>query len=273
MGTKTLKYFFAAATLILSGCAVLQKPIPPKNWVYRENMVFVAGGTFLMGSDAGYEDELPFHEVTLSPFWIGKYQVTQNEWAEVMGVNLSKFKGGNRPAEQMTWLEAVEYCNRRSIRESLKPCYTIIRDSVHCDWSANGYRLPTEAEWEYAARGGELSVGFTYSGSDDLGSVAWYNENSKDKTHEVGKKPPNELGIFDMSGNVFEWCWDWYDKDYYENSPGLDPRGPEIGTHRMLRGGSWDFYYNCCRVSFRNFCFTPYNWNNYVGFRVVRAGL
>ena len=271
MAKRIIYYWLASLILILSGCASQKNTHPPATDSNLESMVFVEGGTFMMGSDDGYPDELPIHEVTLSPFWIGKYQVTKDAWMKIMAIEPSEIKDGNLPMEQISWLQAIEYCNQRSIHEDLTPCYIITRDSVFCDFNANGYRLPTEAEWEYAARGGKKSAGFIYSGSNDHDNVAWHDGNSQNKSHAVGTKKANELGIYDMSGNLFEWCWDWYDKDYYEKSPGSNPKGPETGTHKVLRGGSWHHFHPFCRVSFRNYYYTPYYWNIDVGFRVVRT--
>ena len=172
-----------------------------------KNMVYVEGGTFMMGatseqgSDA-YDREKPAHQVTLSSFSIGKYEVTQEEWEAVMGSNPSYFKGKKLPVEKVSWDNCQKF-----IRKLNK-------------LTGKQFRLPTEAEWEYASRGGSMSRGYKYAGGNDLGSVAWYDGNSDNKTHEVGKKQPNELGLYDMSGNVWEWCqdwyWDWYGK--YGNS-------------------------------------------------------
>ena len=234
-------------------------------------MIEVTGGTFQMGSNYGDEDEKPVHQVTVSSFLIGKYEVTQAEWQEVMGTNPSEWKGDNLPVENVTWFEAVDYCNRLSSREGLTPCYSGSGESITCDWSANGYRLPTEAEWEFAARGGNQSNHHVYSGSGTIGSVAWYESNSSDRTHSVGSKNKNELGIHDMSGNVWEWCWDWYDSGYYAKSPGLDPRGAGSGSCRVLRGGSWNYDDYYCRVANRGNYYGPVLRFNDDGLRLARA--
>ena len=236
--------------------------------VISKNMVFVEGGAFQMGSNE-YSREKPIHSVTVSSFFIGKYELTQKEWQEVMGNNPSYFKGDNRPVEKVTWYDAVEFCNKLSEKEGLTPAYTINGDNVSCNWSANGYRLPTEAEWEYAARGGNKSRNYRYSGSNTVGDVAWYSSNSRSQTHDVGTKAANELGIYDMSGNVWEWSWDWYDDSYYSSSPSSNPRGPNSGSYRVLRGGSFhnDDY---CRVAHRGYNSPGYSYSN-LGFRLVRT--
>jgi len=251
-------------------------------------MIIVQGGSFQMGSNDGEDDENPVHEVTVSPFMIGKYPVTQKEWQDVMGSNPSNWKDNDLPVESISWYDAIVYCNKRSIMEGLTPCYSIsgntdpnrwgtvptsdnsIWDAVSCDWSANGYRLPTEAEWEYAARGGNKSKGYKYSGSNELGSVAWYGDNSGSKTHSVGGKQANELGIYDMTGNIWEWCWDWYDSGYYSKSESRDPRGSGSGSYRLLRGGAWGSSAALCRVSNRGDG-DPYLSVIDVGFRLCRA--
>ena len=257
-------------------------------------MVFVEGGSFMMGSN--FDDiEKPVHKVTVSSFYMGKYEVTQKEWRDVMGYSTSYFKGDDKPVENVSWYDVIEYCNQRSLREGLNPCYTIdkskkdsnnsnsgdeLKWSVSVNWQANGYRLPTEAEWEYAARGGIKSKGYTYSGSNDIGSVAWYTVNSYDKgqnhpdygTHKAGTKAANELGIYDMSGNVWEWCWDWYDSGYYAKSQSSDPIGAGSGSYRVLRGGSWINAGLLCRVSNRFSGYGVPDDSGYgVGFRVSRA--
>ncbi len=216
-----------------------------------EGMIFVKGGSFQMGSNDSNSDEKPIHSVTVSDFYIGKYEVTQKEWKAVMGSNPSNWKGDNLPVERVSWYDAVEFCNKKSEMEGLQKCYSGSGKNITCDFTKNGYRLPTEAEWEYAARGGNKSKGYKYSGSNNIGDVAWYTSNSGSKTHPVGTKRSNELGIYDMSGNVWEWCWDWYDENYYSISPGSNPRGPNSGKFAVLRGGSWCFYAYYCRVAVR----------------------
>jgi len=183
--------------------------------------VFVKGGCFDMGDSAGEDDEKPVHEVCVDDFYIGKYEVTQGQWKKIMGNKPSKFKGSQRPVEQVSWNDVQKFIEKLNRLSGKK------------------YRLPTEAEWEYACRGGTKSQGYKYCGSDNPDEVAWYDKNSNGATIAVGKKKPNELGIYDMSGNVWEWCQDWYDKAYYNWSPKDNPQGPDDGSGRVIRGGSW----------------------------------
>jgi len=245
-------------------------------------MVPVPGGSFQMGDTdgGGYDNERPVHMVTLSAFSIGKYQVTQALYQSVTGNNPSKFKGVNLPVENVNWYEAIEFCNKLSEGEGLQPAYTIksrtpaadypIRSAtVIADWSKNGYRLPTEAEWEYAAKGGNGSPGnFMYSGSNNKDKVAWYQGNSGGTTHEVGKKEPNGLGLYDMSGNVREWCWDW--SGSYSISAQTDPTGASSGSYRVFRGGDWCVSVSSARSAYRG-SGSPSHWYNSQGFRLVRS--
>jgi len=265
-----------------------QESVAHFGWL-PDNMVFVEGGSFMMGSNDGDDNEKPVHPVTVSTFWIGKYEVTQKEWTEMIGSNPGRDYevGDNYPVYYVSWYDILRYCNLRSIAEGLTPCYTISGntnpanwgavptslnatwDVAICNWNANGYRLPTEAEWEYAARGGTKSIGYAYAGSNDLNNVGWYDSNSGSRMHEVGLKTPNELGIHDMSGNVWEWCWDWYDS--YSSESYHNPTGPDSGSRRMLRGGDWQWFDLFCLVSYR--CpFPPSGIDNlYYGFRLCRA--
>ncbi|MDD3535654.1 MAG: SUMF1/EgtB/PvdO family nonheme iron enzyme [Candidatus Cloacimonetes bacterium] len=244
------------------------------------NGIYVSGGTFHNGTS----------NVTLSSFYISKYETTQSEYQAVMGTNPSYFGGNpNHPVERVSWFNAVEYCNRRSMQEGLTPCYSYgtngtnpsnwpsgwntNRDNhinVSCNWTANGYRLPTEMEWMFAAKGGNQSQGYTYSGSNNYNAVAWHSSNSGSTTHTVGTKRPNELGIYDMSGNVWEWCWDIYGS--YPSSSSTNPHGATSGSVRVVRGGSWYYHAVNCNVSYRIGYAATYG-NGDIGFRCVRVSL
>ncbi len=222
-----------------------------------DNMVRVEGGTFTMGatSEQGKEafaGEKPKHSVTLSGFYIGRFEVTRREWEAVMGTNPNAgvFEGDNRPVQNISWDDCqvfIEKLNKLTGRT---------------------FRLPTEAEWEYAARGGKLSQGYKYAGSNVVGDVAWYLDNSSLSTHNVGTKRPNELGLYDMSGNVQEWCADWYND--YKSEAQTDPRGPSAGTDigHVIRGGYWGLQGRFTRVSYRDGQ-PPSNHNSGLGFRLA----
>lgn len=236
-----------------------------------EGMVYIQGGAFKMGSDKGSSaGERVIHKVTLSSFYMGKYEVTQEEWRAIMGYNRSASRGARTPVHSINYAEVIEYCNKRSRKEGLNPCYTIDGDNITCDFRANGYRLPTEAEWEYAARGGLQSRDYKYSGSNNIDEAAWYGKNSRARPHPVGQKKPNELGFYDMSGNVWEWCWDWFDYNYYTNSPALNPTGPHSGVLRLARGGEWGRDEENSLSTYRFMC-EPHMVFRMVGFRVVRT--
>ena len=205
-----------------------------------------------MGDSYGSSDEKPVHKVTVGDFYIGKYEVTQAEWKAVMGNNPSKFKGDDLPVANVSWNDIQKFLKKLNKLTG----YT--------------YRLPTEAEWEYAARGGNKSKGYKYAGSNDVDKVAWHYANSGNKTHPVGTKQPNELGIYDMSGNVWEWCNDWYYEKYYKISPTNNPTGLLRGEQRVLRSGSWNYSNYGCRVADRSLNYPPSSYS-YSGFRLVRA--
>ncbi|GHT78352.1 hypothetical protein FACS1894130_04760 [Spirochaetia bacterium] len=233
-----------------------------------EDFVFIQGGTFTMGSPASEPnhavDETQ-HQVTVSGFFMGKYEVTQEEYAEVMGTNPSKFKGPNLPVETVRWFDAVEYCNKRSQREGLTPAYTIRGTAVTWDRNANGYRLPTEAEWEFACRAGTTE---SYYSERTVNNAGWYADNSRRKAHPVGKKQVNAWGLYDMYGNVWEWCWDWY--GWYDGMAQTDPVGLVSGSHRVRRGGSWSSRGGyMLRSAYRGYG-TPSIRDSDIGFRLVR---
>ena len=176
----------------------------------------------------------------------------------------------NHPINQITWEEAVAYCNWLSKSQKLQPAYSKNGPNYVCDFKANGYRLPTEAEWEYAAKGGSLSKGTKYSGSDDADKIAWHKANSNKTPHIIGTKAPNELGIYDMCGNVWEWCWDWYNSEYYKREGSNNPVGPEMGEKRTVRGGSWDSNLSYLRPANRISTY-PSKTHEFYGFRIARS--
>ncbi len=239
-------------------------------YLKNNNLIYVQGGTFQMGSNDGSPDEKPIHSVTVSDFYIGQYEITQKEWKALMGSNPSNWKGDKLPVEHVGWRLAAEFCNKKSENEGLQKCYSGSGRNITCNFNANGYRLPTEAEWEYAARGGNKSKGYKYSGSNNIGHVAWYKSNSNHKPHPVGGKQPNELGIYDMSGNVLEYCNDYYGSDYYSKSTDKNPRGSSSRSFHSVRGGSWYCDANRCRVAYRE---DGNGWskNTTRGFRLVRS--
>ena len=212
-------------------------------------MILLPGGTFAMGAAAGEDDEAPPHQVTLTPFAIDKYEVTQAQFAALEIPDPSHFKDPNRPVEQVRWSDAAKFCNLRSVEDDLEPCYDEF--TFECNFEASGYRLPTEAEWEHAARADTEADSSLGSSSERIGGFACYSGNSRKKTGLVGKKKPNAWGLHDMQGNVLEWCHDVYSADYYEVSPKHDPLGPMEGKKRVLRGGSWKAGISGCRVSAR----------------------
>ncbi|PID30868.1 MAG: hypothetical protein CR982_00685, partial [Candidatus Cloacimonadota bacterium] len=245
-----------------------------ENEIVNRDFVFVESGSFSMGDhfNEGEGDELPVHSLAINSFFISKYEVTQKLYVSIMGNNPSYFPGEDRPVEQVSWFDAVEFCNKLSELEGLEKCYNLSDSIISCDLTKNGYRLPTEAEWEYAARGGVSHTDdFRYSGchqNSELGDYAWYKGNSGSKTHDVGTKLPNQLGIYDMSGNVWEWCNDWYSSTYYATLPSNNPQGPESGTKRVGRGGGWGNAPSGCRVANRS-DYAPTGSDRYLGFRLV----
>lgn len=278
---RLLIFLLIAIMFVVSACS--QEKTDKNN-----SLVFVKGGAF-KNTKSNYYGK----DVILSDFYIGKYEVTQKEWVEVMGSNPSQFIGDNMPVEMVSWYDAVEYCNKRSIKEGLEPYYNIdknkkdpnnqsdydnIKWTVTINAGANGYRLPTEAEWEYAAGGGQMSKSYTYSGSNNADEAAWnwrnagdqylsgdWNwpiiENNNSKTKAVGGKKPNELGLYDMSGNVREWCWDWYGDDLDYSSG---------GSYRVVKGGGWVGDIHSIELSFRG-KFEANGFGADQGFRVSRG--
>ena len=233
------------------------------------DLCLVQSGKFKMGSISADDMEAyPQHDVTISKsFYVSKYEITQNQYKKVMNsTNPSNplQYGDNKPVNQVTWLQAVQFCNNLSKMENLTPCYTISGNSVTCNFNADGYRLPTEAEWEYAAKGGINA--WTYG---QLDNIAWNAENSGNFLQDVGKKTPNAFGLYDMIGNAFEWCWDIYDSQYYAHSPSTDPKGPNSGNDRVYRGGAFDETSTCNSV-LRQSGSSDGILNFDLGFRVVR---
>ncbi|MDR1311554.1 MAG: formylglycine-generating enzyme family protein [Burkholderiaceae bacterium] len=218
--------------------------------------VLIPAGEFMMGSadddpDAD-KDEKPAHRVTISqPFYLGRYEVTQAQWEAVTGKNPSKFKGRSNPVGNVSWNDVQEFIERLNRKEGTKK-----------------YCLPTEAEWEYAARAGTTTQYSFGNDKGNLGQHAWYKDNSGHKTHPVGQKQPNPWGLYDMHGNVWEWVQDWYDEIYYAKSSASDPRGPSEGSNRVLRGSSWDYDARSLRSAFRSY-YSPEDRNECYGFRLA----
>lgn len=222
-----------------------------RDWIFDINgvqfkMVRVEGGEFMMGAtaeqgDDAWDNEKPKHKVSLDSFYIGETQVTQALWKAVMGNNPSNWKGDNLPVEDISWNDSQEFI--RKINQL----------------TGRTFALPTEAQWEYAARGGKNSKGYKYAGSNNLSEVAWFGDV---RTYPVAQKKPNELGLYDMSGNVWEWCNDWYDSGYYQSSPQHNPQGPISGDRRVMRGGCWLDFALYCRVSHRINCDPDYHGNS-----------
>ena len=209
-------------------------------------MVLIPAGSFTKGSSSGYDDAKPPHKVAVDAFWMDRTEVTQEHFDTLQLSNPSHFEGAKLPAEQVTWAQAAAFCNARSKAEHLEPCYN--EDTCACDFTKNGYRLPTEAEWEYAARAdGEAAYTF---GADArrLGGHAWFSENAMKRTHAVAQKRANAWGLFDMHGNVSEWCNDVYAPDTYAKSSDKNPQGPASGKRYCLRGGAWNSSADAVRV-------------------------
>ncbi len=240
-------------------------------------MISLPGGEFMMGSLQGSSDERPPHTVRVSAFAIDKFEVTQELLAKVQLPNPSHWQDSpKKPMERVRWRDAKQYCNERSLLEGLQPCYNEKTMDWDCDYGANGYRLPTEAEWEYAARAGTEGP-YEFGPADKLRQYAWFAANADQKTHPVGQRKPNRWGLYDLYGNVSEWCEDIYLAGYPKDGPAVDPRGPANSGNdvkRVIRGGSWKSSPEACRSTARqgeltgdsDACFST----DYCGFRCVR---
>ena len=246
------KIFIALFAIAVFPMALFTEESAGKN--SSSDFVFVEGGTFYMGNPEGKINQR--HQETVESFYICTHEVTQKEYREVTGKNPSSFKGDSKPVESVSFYDAIEYCNKLSEKEGLEPCY---KKNINGEWTqdknADGYRLPTEAEWEYAARGGNKSNGYIYSGSNDIEKTGWYGSNSGEKTHDVMTKSPNELGLYDMSGNVFEWCTGSFGK---------------TDDDRIIRGGTFYASKLFCLTYYRSW-FNPADSHIMLGFRVVRG--
>jgi len=247
-------------------------PVPATPAVVDTNvMVLIAGGTFTMGDPD--EVDAPPHPVTVGAFWMDRYLVTQEQYQALMGSNPSRWKGPRNPVEQVRWWDAVKFCNQRSVAEGFRPCYDL--QTFQCDFQANGYRLPTDAEWEFACRAGTTTAYFFGDQPARLGDYGWFEQNAGGHPRPVGQKRPNPWGLYDMVGNVWEWCHDYYAVDYYASAPLQDPHGPAAGPNRVLRGGAWRFSADNSRSGYRysespgepDVCF---GYDIY-GFRCVRS--
>lgn len=236
-------------------------------------MVTVAAGCFLMGSETGDADERPVHRVFIDGYRIGKYVVTQAMWKRTMGQLPCKIRqvDAQLPIVEISWYDAIEFCNRLSYQHALNSCYSSTGGNVTCDFDADGFRLPTESEWEYAARGGAESNDYLYAGSHIPDEVAWYVRNSSRQLHQVGQKKPNGLGLYDMSGNVYEYCWDPYGP--YPTTEVRNPTGYQqkvVKAHRVIRGGnSFGLPYRIRVSSRRRYGYMGYT-HDFIGFRIVK---
>ena len=274
---KCTNYALTLACLMLCTaflCGAEGPPAEPKEIATPSGveMVLLPGGKFTMGDEDGEVDE-PEHEVSVGPFYIDKCEVTQEEFERVVGENPSKVKGRQNPVEQVRWSDAVRYCNERSRADGLEPAYDL--KTWQCRFDANGYRLPTEAEWEYAARAG-TNTAYHFGNPDAmLKQHAWFKPNAGGKPRPVRQRKPNAWGLYDMLGNVWEWCNDFYKVDYYLETPKQDPKGPAAGEKKVLRGGCWSSNPDSCRSAYRynenpGYTDACFGYDIY-GFRCVRG--
>ena len=266
-----------AAAALLSGCGQKDTAPPPADDTLVKTacgmtMVKIPGGEFIMGANDGPIDVKPAHPVKVDGFLMDQTLVPQEVYEKLMGTNPSRRKNPKNPVEQATWTAAVKFCNARSAQEGLTPCYNL--KTWECNFSANGYRLPTEAEWEYACRAGTTTKYFFGDNDEQLKIYGWFQDNSESKPHIVGQKKPNPWQLYDMAGNLWEWCNDYHGTKYYRDSPRDNPRGPSQGEKRVLRGGAWSsspdnctsFARNCDESGATDICLTM----DSSGFRCVR---
>jgi formylglycine-generating enzyme required for sulfatase activity len=216
-------------------------------------MVLIPGGEFTMGNDA-QQDASPPHQVTVSPFYMDRFEVTQELYERIMGKNPARRKGEQNPVERVRWTDALKFCNARSAEEGLTPCYDL--ETWTCDFTADGYRLPTEAEWEYACRAGSTGDYYFEGDAEQFAAHGWSRDNARRKHHPVGEKEPNGFGLYDMPGNVREWCNDWYAPDAYTAEHATDPHGPTSGEKTVLRGGAFSCSAESC-TSWARYCDDP----------------
>jgi formylglycine-generating enzyme required for sulfatase activity len=233
-------------------------------------IVEIRGGKFIMGEKS--EVDAPPHEVEVTSFCMDKNLVTQEQYERVMGDNPSRWKGARNPVEQVRWSDAVRFCNKRSALEGLQPCYDL--KTWACNFEANGYRLPTEAEWEYACRAGTTTRYFFGENPSKLAEYAWFEKNAGGHPRPVGQKLANAWGLYDICGNLWEWCNDFYKVDYYPEAPRKDPRGPATGQTKAVRGGAWRSSAENCRCGYRynespGYADVCFGYDIY-GFRCVR---
>lgn len=258
-----MKLFFCL-TLILA--SIFRNPSPQSPLV---KMVRIPGGKFYMGKASpiqGEANEYPIHAVSIRTFEIGTFEITQAQFEKVMGYNPSKNKGTNKPVERVSWFDAIRFCNKLSEREGLQPCYTMDAFlGYQCNFEANGYRLPTEAEWELASGTSQKEIPFAR-----LDEFAWHAGNSTNEIKNTGQKKPNRSGLYDIYGNVWEWCYDYYSEDYFTHSPFQAPKGPETGKLKVLKGGAMDAETQFVRSSYRYRLVPEYTSHN-IGFRIARS--
>ena len=263
--------------LVLNGCGRQAEEREPAGIQVTKtgcgmNMVTIPAGQFMMGVNEGPIDAKPAHQVKVDGFLMDQHEITQDVYEGVTGKNPSRRKNPRNPVEQVTWSAAVKFCNARSTQEGLSPCYNT--NTWECDFSANGYRLPTEAEWEYACRAGSSTRFYFGESNEELRSFGWFEGNSEAKPHPAGQRKPNAWGLYDMAGNVWEWCNDFYGSKYFRDSPGENPHGPTQGEKRVLRGGAWSssagnctsWVRNCDEAGVTDVCLTM----DSNGFRCVR---